>query len=318
MKILCDRHHAGLTTSLILLFQKRLGWDIYFQQGLEWYPEFWNIYPHIETAKQYLERELEGLPGITLEEFKKTKFDVLLCSVPQHVDMWIKLRDIYQPQAKLIFQVGNAWLFDHSFPIKNIMASAVVPSLMGFHTITYHQEFPLDIFYYSPVQKTKKIYSFINCLGVVDIYKQDFELFTALEKAMPDWEFKSFGGQCRDGALAPSSVVADKMREAEFIFSVKSQGDGYGHSIHSGSAVGRNHIVRLSDYKDKLAEPLLKGVSIVVDNKTPEQIAENIRYWHSETSFLESLSEGSYRIYKQTVNFDEEEIKLRTFLDNLL
>lgn len=316
MKILCDRHHQGLTDSLILLFQKRLGWEIYFQKGMEWYPEFWNLQPFRDTAVQYLERELEGLPGITLEEFKSTTFDVLLCSVPQHVDMWIKLRDLYQPDAKLVFQVGNVWSFDDSFPIKNILASAVIPKLSTFNTVTYHQEFDLDIFRYQAPDVGKKIFSFINCLNTVDLYKKDWELFLELEKLMPDWEFRSFGGQCRDGAIWDRNELADKMRGATFIYQVKTDGDGYGHNIFSSAAIGRPLITRYSDYKDKLAETFMWwDMSINVENRTSQELVEDINRAYEQRVVMSKRIDTKF---KETVDFDKEEGEIRVFLNNLI
>lgn len=326
MRVFSDRHHAGLTQSLRLLFEKRLGYELYFQKGLEWYHEgYWNIYPHPDTAKQYLERELEGVNGITLEEFKNTNFDILIASIPQHIEPFKKLISLYQPQAKLIYQVGNAWNIPNN-SVGNVMASAIIPNIpVQINFVQYHQEFDLDTFYYSPPDlKSKKIYSFINCLNAVDIYKKDWELFLELERLMPDWEFKSFGGQCRDGAINDNKILADKMREAIFIFHCKSEGDGYGHVIHNAAAVGRSLITRYSDYKNKLAEPLINNItSMQVDNKTPQQITEEIqKTYDNETPMvhphLESVSQAIFTQFNNTVNFDAEEQKIRTFLDNLL
>lgn len=318
MKILADRHHQGLTESLILLFGKRLGWEIFFQAGLEWYKEgFWNIYPHPSTAEQYLERELEGLPGITLEDFKNTKFDVLLCSIPEHVNIFLKLRDLYQPQAKLIFHVGNMWALDHYFPIKNILASAkmgILQAVVDFNILEYHQEFDLDIFHYKKVDNQKKVYSFINCLNTEELYKGDWELFLELEKLMPDWEFRSFGGQCRDGAIWDRKELADKMREATFIYQVKKNGDGYGHNVFAAAAIGRPLITRISDYKGKLAETLMRSrMTITIDYKTPPEIAEFISLAQAEI-----MGENIYTRFKEVVNFDEEEVLIRGFLDKLI
>lgn len=318
MKILSDRHHLGLTNSLILLFEKRLGHILKFQKGMDWWPNYFGVYPHIDTAKQYLERELEGVNGITLDEFIHTKFDILLCSIPQHVDMWIKLRDLYQPQAKLIFQVGNAWSFDHNFPIKNILASAKIPHLMGFHVIEYHQEFDLSIFNYEPVRNTHKIYSFINCLNTDDLYRPDWDLFLHLEKLLPEWEFKSFGGQCRDGAIAPQSEVARLTKEADYIFHCKTNGDGYGHSIFSAAAVGRPLITRKIDYQGKLAEPLIDyTTSIMIDEATPETIANVIKDSYDTDITPAVRGKNIYKVFKNTVDFELDAERVRIFLDNL-
>ena len=56
--VFIDKHHEGLFDSLVLLFEKRLGWRLYTQAGIEWYKEgLWNVYPHPSTAEQYLLRE---------------------------------------------------------------------------------------------------------------------------------------------------------------------------------------------------------------------------------------------------------------------
>lgn len=320
MRILSDSHHAGLTNSLILLFEKRLGYEIRFPAGMAWYPDFWALQPFESTARQYLERETEGVRGISLEEFKNTKFDILLCSVPQHVPMWIKLKDLYQPEAKLILQVGNMWTFDNNFPIKNILASAMVYPYQNFHILQYHQEFDLNIFKYSPPTQTKKIYSFINCLNTVELYKEDWELFLKLEAMLPDWEFKSFGGQCRDGAIAPDEEVAKLMSEADYIFMCKNKGDGYGHNIFKAAAMGKPLIVRKRDYDEKLAEPLIDfDTSITVDNATVETVANIIsESWNGELITPEDRGKNIYKKFKENVNFDREEIDVRAFLDNLL
>lgn len=314
MKIFADRHHAGLTNSLLLLFQDRLGYQVFFQKGMEWHPEFWDLQPFEVTARQYLERELEGLPGITLEDFKKTQFDLLLCSVPQHVPMWLKLQQLYQPQAKLCFQVGNMWSFDSSFPIKNILASAKIPKLNGFNQVEYHQNFDTTIFHSVPAGQTGQISAFINCLGIVDLYRPDWDLFLRLESLLPEYQFKSFGGQCRDGAVAPESEVAKKMQEADFIFHCKTAGDGFGHTIHQAAASGRPIITRYSDYAGKLAEPLIiPGLTaITIDGNSPENIAANIRNWQIDTG--EMIRDN----FEAVVNFNQEEIAIRNFLDQLL
>lgn len=318
MRIFADSHHQGLTQSLKLLFSKRLHYELRFPAGLEWWNEgFWAVFPHIDTAKQYLERETEGVMGINLDEFKKTKFDILLCSIPQHIPMWLKLRYLYQPQAKLIFQVGNVWDFDESFPIKNILASAIIPNLPGFNTAIYHEEFDLSIFYPQSVDNSKKIYSFINCLNTVDLYKKDWELFIEMEKLMPDWEFRSFGGQCRDGWYNGPKEVADKMREATFIYNCKTNGDGFGFTIHQAAAVGRPLIVRLSDYNDKLAGGLITSKSsILVDNQSPEQIKEQIEAAYKYR--VEGMGMEINERFRIMVDFDKEEVLIRDFLEKLL
>ena len=339
-------HHEGLFTSLAYLFEDRLGGALYYPLGMPWYEQgFWNVYDHIETAIQYLSldqlyKPKDGTPplnqivekdngiyvvqdtnvkreikGISLERFKQEKFDIIIASIPQHVEPFIKLRNLYQPQAKLIFQVGNMWAFDTSFPIKNILASATIPSLPGFNTVQYHQEFSLDVFHYAPVTNRRKIYSFINCLNVVDIYRKDWNLFLQLEKLMPDYEFRSYGAQARDGWCNGVEEVAQKTREATFVYHCKNQGDGFSYGMFTAAACGRPLITRLSDYKGKLAEPLINDqTSIIVDGMIPQQIADRIKEVDEKCIYM---GEYIHNKFKETVSFDQEERAIRLFLDNL-
>ncbi len=356
MKVFVDFHHHALLQSLILLFEKRLGGEVYRPIGMEWYEEgYWNVYNHPATAAQYLSKDqlykpTDGTPplnqiieqekgiylchdigeeipnkAIDFEKFKETKFDTLIASLPQHIEPFRKLISLYQPQAKLIFQIGNDWNIDkhQASLLDGIMASAQIPfqgNVNGYNgkpltLIQYHQEFDLNTFYYEPPKPTKKIYSFINCLNTSDLYKKDWELFLELERLMPEWEFKSFGGQCRDGAINDNKVLADKMREATFIFHCKTNGDGYGHAIHNAAAIGRSLIVRLNnDYEDKLANVLIDPqTSTTVDFQTPEQIAREI----VEFGYPEVKGKRIHERFKEYVNFDTEEQSIRQFLENL-
>lgn len=327
--VLVDLHHQSLFDSLLLLFEKRLGYNVFRPIGMEWYPNYWDVFPSIDTAKQYLQPHFVPKDGtrplnerlkntITLEEFKNMGFDILVASIPQHIPIFKRLISEFQPQAKLIYQIGNHWNVDPN-EVKNVMASAKVnipPSVNG---VIYHQEFPLDIFYNSEIKADKKIYSFINCLATADLFKKDWELFLELERLMPDWEFKSFGGQCRDGSINNTNELADKMREASFIFHCKTGGDGYGHVIHNAAAVGRPLITRFSDYKDKLAESLITYpcTSIHVDNFLPEDIVSNILYVYNETGMYESYLKEIHNRFMSTVNFNKEEQVIRKFLLSL-
>ena len=119
MRILCDFHHDALLYSLQLLFENRLGHELYRCVGLDWYKEgYWHVFPHPDTAGQFLgldqpsnkPRDIHGneLPpgarcnenytvegetylvvdpkrgviqkAIELETFKKMKFDILISS----------------------------------------------------------------------------------------------------------------------------------------------------------------------------------------------------------------------------------------------
>lgn len=317
--VFVDNHHEALFQSLILLFEKRLGWKLYTQAGLEWYQEgFWNVYPHPSTAEQYLLREVEKDHGITREQFKNIDFDLIICSIPDHVEPFLKLAK--EKNTKICMQVGNVWPFDHTFPIKNILASAKIPHLVGFNVIEYHQESDPSFGYIKKdTFPDPKIYSFINCLNTVNIYRSDWDLFLQLEKQIPTFEFKSYGGQTRNGAIAPASVVADKMREARFIFHSKKSGDGFGHVIHNAFQIGTPPIVKKEDYLGKLAEPLMIDgqTCITMDNKPINQLIEEINHF-SDPELYFKMSEQAALKFKEIVDYDKEAEQVKQFVGNLI
>lgn len=361
LNVLVDFHHASLLNSLILLFEKRLGGKIYRPIGIEWAQQgFWKVYDHPETQAQYLgigsatpdgsaklnevvKNPQEGVyhcydidsgetnKAVTLGAFLRTSFDIVIASMPVHVEPFKKLCELHPNKPKLIYQIGNSW--DNSILAPNIMASAKISGIpQDINFIEYHQEFNID--YFQPnepskpdllrtwddsrVSPKKNIYSFVNVFNGQDHFKEDWRLFENIEHMMYGWSFKSFGGQCRDGAIGPAKKVASKMKESKFIWHTKVGGDGYGHVIHNAFAVGRPPIVKMEQYRGKLAEDLMEdGVTcIAIDNLSNDEIVNKIEHY-SELRAYEKLCKGAYDRFKQVVNFDKEQIKIQEFLANL-
>jgi len=348
--VFTDYHHSGLLNSLIMLFENRLDGKLYRPIGMEWYEQgYWNVYPHIETAKQYLsldqryrpidgaaplnqiQKQSEGIyycddipsgkanKGVTLDTFWKLPVDIVIASIPEHIEPFKKLCDLHFNHPKLIFQVGNAFSVQ-SPTVKNVMASAKVDNVpSGVNLVEYHQEFPLDIFHFGEPNKSNNIYSFINCFNVNSIFQGDWQLFLVMEKLMSEWNFKSFGGQCRDGGLVGDQLMADRERESRFIWHTKWGGDGYGHIIFNSGAVGRPLVVKKEYYRSKLGEKLMTDgeTCVTIDGLSPEEIKTKIEHYSEPTRY----SRMCFKIndnFNNTVNFYDEEQKIRIFLEHLL
>lgn len=275
--------------------------------------------------------------AVTFDAFMRGKFDIVIASLPAHVEPFKRLCKLHPSHPKLIYQIGNSWTSEAA-TAPNIMASAVIhniPSTVNF--ISYHQEFSKDIFhppvYHDPYGAAelglndydfdtlpdKNIYSFVNCFDVESNFKSDYQLFTQIEQSMPDWSFKIYGGQCRDGAIGPSAVLADMMRQARFIWHTKSGGDGYGHVIHNAPATGKPLIVKKQYYQGKMAESLLKDgeTCIVIDGLSPTEIIEKITYY-SEPTRYKNMSKAAFDQFNNVVDFDAEQKKIEEFLSKLL
>lgn len=349
MKVFCDLHHGDLYYSLQLLFEKRLGFEMYRPIGLEWYHQkYWHVYPHIDTANQYLglnyaiepPKDIHGnyLEGrdllngnyrfedgiyyvkdptkdkvqraITLEKFKEMDFDILISSIPQHIDPFNKLIQLYQPKAKHIFQIGNSW--QHRPGIVNVLSStspfAVPP---GVNVCFYHQEFDLDVYQYHPPTVHKRMNSYIHYMKQVDL------LHSYRSALGPDWTGTAFGSGMED-CIHRSERIAQEMRDSGWTWHIKPGGDGYGHILHNSYACGRPLVVNKSYYRGQIGEQLMiHGVTCIdISNMSV----------HDGTTMLRKLShpdehrricENAYNRFKEVVDFDAEEVKIRKFLENL-
>jgi len=341
IKVFSDQHHFGLYNSLKMLFEDRLGGVLYRPIGREWLDQgYWRIAEiynnHPFTVLQYLGVhddyvDEDGIyrvwenghkfyqNAITIERFLREPIDIVIASVPEHITSFKKLCEVHPNHPKFIYQIGNAWPVEAGLA-PNVMASAKIANVPGnVNFIEYHQEFDTKIFCPTVGVPGNNVYSFINCLNTSDIYKHDWPLFTGLESAMPDWTWRTFGGSCRDGEMNGQQAVADKMREAKFIWQVKAGGDGYGHVLHNALAVGRPLIVKKQYYAGKMAEPLLVDgeTCIAIDGLGYQQVINKILHYSDPTEYAK-MCNGAYKKFCEVVNFDQEQKIIEVFLSKLV
>lgn len=350
MKIFCDLHHGDLYRSLQILFEDRLGFEMYKQIGLEWYREkYWNVYNHPATAKQYLDTntasnaptDIHGkvLPkhywgntkyfiedgiyyvtnrrhnviqrAITLDKFKQIDFDIIIASIPQHIKPFKKLIKLYQPKAKLIFQIGNPWWDKHQAEVDNILASVKkFPVQPGKNVVFYYQEFDLNIYKYKPPTTTTVVNSYVH-------YMKNQELMNLYASMLPTHQFTKYGASFPNNLGTPGDI-AKAMQDSAWTWHFKPRGDGFGHILHSSYACGRPAIIHGKPYKDKLAGDLLINQKTCIDYSlhTVQQNVELIRKYSDPELHLKMCEAARDRFYT-LVNYDEEEQKVRTFLSNL-
>ncbi len=354
VRLLADFHHEDLFASLQFLFEKRLGWELYRPMGLEWYEQgFWHIFPHIDTAKQFLgldqssnrPKDIRGNPlsdreclnaryteedgvfyianptkdgniqrGITLDRFRATKFDILISSIPQHIEPFNRLIVESQPHAKHIFQVGNAW--GHLPGVQNILAStAPFPVPSGINTCFYHQEFDTSIFSWEPPTVIKRVNSYIH-------WMRDKYFFDGISQmgGMKDWVFRSYGAGMEE-TIAETSKIAATMKASGFTYHYKPEGDGYGHILHNSFACGRPVIINTSHYQGKLGEGLLENGSTCIDLRryaTVGTVSQALEFF-GQPEEHEKMCENVRKKFNQIVNFDYEfEHILKPFLERLI
>lgn len=333
MRVFADNHHGALSYSLYRLFEKRLGWDLFFPIGMKWRTEgYWQYSQLEDTIKSYLGIKDDDIKWraridrwdpdfewtqkyLTFDQFKKTDIDIILCSVGPHEDTFFDLQQRLKPNAKLIRQIGN-WNEEVDFnKSKNLMISVgpfVCPDFVNF--ICYHQEFDLKKWKYTKPENTKTIKTFINCFPDT----VDYPLWPLYKDALSDFKFVMHGIGGTDGILSPQKAVREAMVGSGFIWHVKLGGEGFGHVIHNAYALGRPCIVKGSYYQGKMAEPLL------IDGKTCIDLGkgglgenvDKIRFFSDPVRFRQ-MSKAAFNRFREVCDFDQEEKAIREFLKRL-
>ena len=345
MRVLADYHHGSLFQSLQLLFEGRLGAELYRPIGMEWYEQgYWNVYPHPATASQFLTvtddvslklnsegvevpgheaaREDDGIfhidsgpdggshRGITLDKFASLDFDIVISSIPQHIEPYNRLIAEHSPAANHVFQVGNSW--GHQPGVGNILISAApfsVPEDMN--VCFYHQEFDLDVFSYEPPGLDKSIFSYIHWMRAPELFAE------YADRLSESFSFRAFGAGMGD-TLPGSKTIAAKMKSSTFTWHYKPEGDGFGHVIHNSYAVGRPALIWGSHYRGRLAEALFENDVTCIDMElgTPEDNVQRILEF-SEPDRHAEMCAAAHQRFCEVVDFDESEQRVRAFLDRL-
>lgn len=339
INILSDFHHSSLYSSLLYTLEQRLGHSVYRQIGEKFFYEgFWKINRQKDTIAQYLStygyQPTDGTPplnntlwvqdgiyyskdpntgqihkAITFDTFMEMDFDIIIASIPQHIKPFQELAR--RKKAKFVFQAGNEFPMDFN-SVPNLMAS-IMPRSLETHAVFYHQEFDENVFKPGERPQKKTIYNFMN---VLHEYPYAYEWFTELEKEMPDYEFKMYGSQNRDGCLTGIENIANKMREARWGFHIKPGGDGYGHVIHNLIACGVPLITNKSFYEGKLAGQMMNDkCCIIIDGMSVKDAATMIR---AHEDLNEEMSIEARRQFETTVNFEEDAKNIGTFLEELV
>jgi hypothetical protein len=338
MKIFTDLHHADLYYSLHLLLEHRLKHELYHPIGMDWFTEgYWKIAePYnnaIDTIKQFLDPDThtEGYvykiedkvyyikainrtyirKAITLEKFKSMDFDIIMPSYPSHDRVYEKLRNRFQPRAKIVMQVGN---IGQKTSLRNVLHSSEFKDQSPKQNcLKYNQEIDSDLFCYSPPNTdTKNIYSVVNCAPCLNIYNK-------YKNIIKEASWKYYGGGCPDGILIGPAKVSEKMKEANIGWHLKPLG-GLGHSAKCWFAVGRPTIIRMSQHQEtskeifRLFEP---GITCIdLDAGTVHENSKKIKQLLRPDINIK-WAKRVRRRFKEVINYDEQEKQIRRFLENL-
>lgn len=343
MNVFTDLHHADLYYSLHLLFEHRLGWELYRPIGLDWFHQgFWKIAePYgnaMDTVGQYLDINEDGwdqftnLNGthykqedtyhaydpthdyyqkaITLEKFKAMQFDLIVSTVPAHDRSFAQLQAQFQTQAKHVAQMGN---IGQRTGVQHVMHTTPYTPKPGQNCVTYHQEIDMQLYSYQPPNPdTKKIFSMVNCLPSASFYHQ-------YDAAIPEVEFRAYGASCPHGALPGTKGVAIGMREANIGWHIKP-GDGFGHTAMGWFASGRPVVTRMQDVVSYGADaPWLFEPGVTCIDIGKNSLAANVAQIRDALVPEKNLqlAENAKKRFHEVVNYDKEEQDIRQFFERV-
>jgi len=344
MKVFTDFHHGDLYFSLHRLFETRLGWELYRPIGLDWFQKgFWKIAePYgnaLDTVHQYLDINQKGWhayknlngqhyvqddiyfawdPGhqfyhkaITFEHFCDMSFDIILSTYQPHDQPFLLLRDQYQPQAKLMAQLGNV---GQRTSIKYVIHSVPFPPTSVQDVIYYHQEIdPDQYFYVPPDSQTKNVFSMVNCLPRATI-------FNTYKSLLSEVDMRAYGASCPQGPLSGSQGVAKYMQLANLGWHIKPL-DGFGHTAMGWFASGRPVITQMSDvfvFGGEAPKLFIPGVTCL--NLEAASIAENCRLIRRMLEPEENLhwSQKVLAQFDKVINYDVEAEQIKQLLERML
>lgn len=355
MNILSDYHHSDLWWSSHLIFEGALGHTLYRPRGMEWFDQGYYYQSSPDVAKQFLvdsfyrvedagkypliqaplpssanERGMrmstDTISGcryyplirtVSLQEFADTKIDVIMPTLSNNQEPWLRLRNDLKPAARLIREEGNVhgWASLHP-AYENVMTSDL-PTFRKIavkNKVLYHQRFDTGrIFTY------REPANFNRILCLMPGFRGCPELVSFLERHdFGGMEFVDYGHTAKRGFLSTKERYSEEMRQASFVWHVKPGGDGFGHVIHNSFAMGRPVITVGADYSDSIAGPLLlDGRTCILIGRDPSENSRKIRSMSDPETIL-AMSRNAVRRFREVINYDSEKDQIRSFLERLI
>ena len=253
---------------------------------------------------------------VSIDQFKKMDFDYIVPTIYNHEESFLKLRDKFQPKAKMIRHIGNVNDVSTGKIPNFLNSTAQWPTLLDYkthvkrHTVLWREEIDTRQFCWSE----PTVHDTIRMIAPYPREMVDYPLWKAYRSAMPDFKWNEHGFVSDHGYLS-GPELPKAFKDSAFIWHVKFRGDGFGHTIHHAYACGRPCIVRGSYYKNCIAAPLLEhGVSCIdLDKMDYMETLSTIRFWAQPDNHLVMCKEA-YRKFKENVDFDKEFEDVKVFL----
>ncbi len=342
MRVLVDYHHHDLWESLELLFA-RLGWELYRPMGMDWFDEgYWNFeraWHGDAIAKQYLEPWGDDTPGfrfdpshkrmqrlLTLERAREIKPDIVIASVAHNHEGLARFAS--EIGATFGIHLGNVRFseLDMAEDRWDLASFGIVttnlPKPIDVPHVVVHQEFALGPYVPPPLGDKRVVSSFVQCFPENTRGYAQFREVALLADDI-SWRIHgSYGSMPEDefacGNIPVCDDVTKAMQAADIGWHTKQWSDGFGHIIHRWFEIGRPVVGFEWYYRDQMAGVLWEeGVtSFDITDMPADDVRALIRGLDDDT--IARMSEASYKRFREVVDFDEEEQKVRAMFAQVL
>jgi hypothetical protein len=349
VNILCDFHHSDLWWSHHLILEKGLGHTLYRPRGMAWFERNYYSQASAEVAKQFLVDSVlplshvpnkaqipqptppdlrasmdtfNGCPyyplfrTLSLDEFADTKIDVIMATISNNQEPWLRLQKDLKPSARLVREEGNivGWVGWHP-AYRNVLTSDLPTfnKIGAPNKVLYHQRFDTErIFHYSAPTEFNRVTCFMP-----GFRGQQKLLEFAESHNFSGLEFLDYGHMSKFGFLNTKTKYVEAMRKTTCVWHYKPGGDGFGHVIHNSMAVGRPVITVEADYKDTLAGRLLvDGETCVMIGHDPVENMKKIRSMMRPDIILMMAQKAAQRF--KAIDYESEQVQIQKFLERLV
>jgi hypothetical protein len=349
MRVLADFHHHDLWESLSILFEDRLGWQLFRPIGMEWFDqEYWNFertWHGDAVARQYLTPWGDDIPGaawslrpdrshpgrqhrlVTVEQARALGLDLVIASVDHNHEGLHRFA--HENGARFGIHLGNV-RWDATQDRWDLADLALVATALPFTPpvpwTTVRQEFSLADFHPGPPPRGERfvVSSFVNCFAE---NAPAYAHFRGTAGLAPEHDWRVYGAygsaevdEYAAGNIGVCADVAAAMRASDVIWHTKQWSDGFGHVIHNAFAVGRPVLGMADYYRDQLAGPLwVEGVtSFDIRNLSPDATLALIRRLHDDEEMHHRMCAAAAARFREVVDFDAEADGVRALLARVL
>lgn len=216
----------------------------------------------------------------------------------------------YCPNATYVRQAGNP--SEHVWFTKHLLSSDIQTyekaTAEGKHAVLYHQEFPAV---YRPLGRPWRCVRQYTNWAHQDEKNRAFYLWfkqCAEEVGLTCYE-NGRGGE--DGEVDYHSEMVERFGDSMFTLQRKHW-DGYGMIVHQSYACGRPVICFENDYKGKMAGLLMEDMKTAVFiNNDADYTKKKLQ---AACAIAPQMEEAAYKRFKEVVDFDRDEERIRTWL----